>query len=151
MGTRDEIAAALVDIDTEIAATQERLEALRLERRGAEALLRRLRLPTDAAPSPAGSATRASGTGNTAIVANILSEYPDGLHLSEIEAKTAERDTPLDNEQVRGAVTYLKRVNRAERRGRGVWRLLAHTDEESPGPSGLSVVPTSSQEGVATG
>ncbi len=146
MGTRDDLEVILGEIISEIAAAEEWVEELRLQRRGVEAVLSRLHLvptaasqPQQEAPAPRQpSPSSRANSGNTAIVADILSESPDGMHLHMIEAKTAERGTPLDNEQVRGAVTYLKRVGRADRLNRGVWRLIP-TDASGPvvaGPEG---------------
>ncbi len=145
MSTGDDLVAVLDEIANEIATAEEWLEELRLQRRGVEAVLTRLHLLPAASAQPQQlsmpqrpSPTSRANSGNTAIVADILRESPDGLHLHMIEAKTVERGTPLDNEQVRGAVTYLKRVGRAERAGRGVWRLIS-TDASGPvvaGPEG---------------
>ncbi len=145
MGTRDDLVAALGVIDAEIVEAEDRLESLRLERRGAEALLRRLQLPSDAessTSSPPRPVISSSVTGNAAIVADVLAGSPEGLHLAEIEARTAEQGKPLGNDQVRGAVAYLKRINRAERRTRGVWRLVpTDTETASEAPEAVSVLP----------
>ena len=138
MSTSSDIRAMLLQVDAEIEAAKQLLDDLRLQRRGAEALL--ARLPTRAARSRT-SGTRHGAGGNAAIVADILAAVPEGLDLKAIESATAELGTPLDYDQVRSAVTYLRRRGDAERVGRGVWRSLTPTDAESPEAPGLSVLP----------
>jgi hypothetical protein len=144
MSTTSDVRAILNQLDVEIAEAEKRLEDLRVERRGAEALLARLPAPTTRARTSAPG----QGTGNAEIVAEILADAPEGIDLQAIEAATAERGTPLDYDQVRSAVTYLRRRGHAERVDRGVWRLWIDSisiplpkDAESPDAPGLSVAP----------
>jgi hypothetical protein len=146
MSTASDVQAVLRQLDTEIAEAEQHLDDLRVQRRGAEALLARLPASTARTRTPS---TRQRAGGNAEIVAAILATNPEGMDLQDIENATSERGTPLDNEQVRSAVTYLRRRGDAERVGRGVWRSLTPINAESPEASGLSVLPTPLQEGVA--
>jgi hypothetical protein len=140
MSTTSDIRAVLHQLDIEIADAEKRLEDLRVERRGAEALLARLPAAKTGIRTPS-AARQGAGSGNTEIVAAILADAHEGLYLRSIEAATQERGTPLDYDQIRSAVTYLRRRGEAERVGRGVWRLLSSTDRESPDAPGLSILP----------
>ena len=64
------------------------------------------RLPATTARTRTPS-TRQRAGGNAEIVASIHAAVPEGMDLQDIENATSERGTPLDNEQVRSAVTYL--------------------------------------------
>jgi hypothetical protein len=142
---------ALAQIDAEIADTEQCLADLRLQRRGAEALLSRLGqsapragTPTAVGSAPVGSAPAPrpiTGTGNAAFVYAILTSAPNELSLADIETAARERGRPLNNDQVRSAVTYLKRAGRTQNVGRGMWRPADPTDAESPEAPGLSVLP----------
>jgi hypothetical protein len=145
MGARSDVQAALAQLDAEIAEAEQTLEDLRLQRRGAEALLSRLPVANSVPRIRSTSGHQRSG-GNADVVAGILANAPDGLDLRAIEKAAAETGHVLDNEQIRSAVTYLRRRGDAERVGRGVWRLLP-TNAEGPGASGPSVAPPS-DEGV---
>lgn len=166
MSTRSDLLAALAEIDSEIRAAEERIADLRLERRGAEALLKRLGVsiqesPEEPAPRRVNIPRRPQGEGalsrlsegNAKFVADVLVTDPDGLTLAVIEAKTAEKGQPLNYDQVRSAVTYLKRKGLAEQAGRGVWRLvdtdsIAPQNADSPAVgAGLSVLPNPATEG----
>jgi len=148
--TRDEI-------DSEIAEVSATLERLRVERVGVDALLNRLGLNDRPSPSrqsgPRVGAT--TGTGNTEVVRSVLAEHPHGLDLRAIESAVADSGHELNGEQVRSAVTYLRRRGLAVRVERGVWRLVGPddlvpsntpTDTESPVGPGLSVVPSSTSQ-----
>ena len=114
--------AVLAEIDAEITAAEQGLDELRLQRLGAEALLARLRRnsPPSAGITPATSVH----TGNKDFIAALLAPHESGLNIRDIEAKAAERGRELNSEQVRSALTYLKRRGKAERVARGVWRLV---------------------------
>lgn len=143
--TRDEI-------DAEIAETETALDRLRTERVGIEAIISRLGLSertSSARPSVQRTGTT-TGIGNTETVRSVLAEHPDGLDLRAIESAVADSGHELNGEQVRSAVTYLRRRGLAVRVERGVWRLIRpddvptdrSTDAESPVGAGLSVVPS---------
>jgi hypothetical protein len=149
MATRTDIHNALGQIDAEIAEVERTLEELRLQRRGAEALLARLP-KLDRSASTVTAARRSSG-GNAEIVVDVLANAPEGLDLGAIEAAATEAGHPLDNEQVRSAVAYLRRRGDVERVRRGVWRLLISTNAESAETPALSVLPTPPSEGVVSG
>lgn len=140
MPTIQELYRTVEQIDAEIAAAEARLGELRLERRGVDAILSRLGLAERPTPSDRQSGARASGTGNTQIVKVVLEGHPEGLDLRAIEAAVAETGTVLDGDQIRSAVTYLRRKSQAERIGRGVWRLTPPTSAESPVAAGPSVL-----------
>jgi hypothetical protein len=156
MTTRSDLLAALATIDAELAAAEQRVTDLRLERRGAEALLRRLGVSVDADRrpdvdrQPAALPTRTVGSGNAEQIAAMLAESPQGMTLSALKSLSAERGQVLDYDQVRSAVTYLKKKGRAERVGRGEWRLVEAsqppTNTESAAGTALSVVPVTDPE-----
>lgn len=148
MATRSDFQAALGQLDAEIVEAERHLEGLRLQRLGAEAFL--ARLPDSGRTSPDRVSRRSSG-GNAEIVAGILAEVPEGLDLRAIEAAAEAAGHTLNNEQIRSAVTYLRRRGDAERVGRGVWRLLTPTNAESPEAPGLSVLPPPQPAEVETG
>ncbi len=162
------LARALAEIDEEIAAAERSLEELRVQRRGAEAFMKRLGVPTPStaspgdAPSTDGSAGRTpparghAAAGNTGAVADLLMRHPEGIALAEIKHALARTGTLLDADQVRSAVTYLRRKGQAEPVSRGRWRLIlpAPTNAEDPadaaaGSSGL--IPVSQEGGGASG
>ncbi len=157
MSTKTDVQAVLEQLDGEIAEAERNVAALRVERRGAEAILARLphtgqespRIDSDrAAPS---TPRRRGFTGNASLVAEVLHMAgADGMDLQAIVAATAKSGTALDYEQVRAAVAYLRKQETAERISRGVWRLITPTDTDSPEDTGLSVVPDSRQESGAT-
>ena len=72
---------------------------------------------------------RAPATGTTDLVFQIIAEHPDGIHIQDIGVAAGERGQQLDSEQVRSAVTYLRRRGDAENISRGVWKLK---DDTSP-------------------
>lgn len=150
MSTRTDLLAALAAIDSEIAAAEERIADLRLERRGADALLKRLGVFISAGPEvpepntvveiPRGREDQSEfrlSEGNAKYVADILARADEqGMSLGTIEYHLTMQGTPLNNDQVRSAVAYLKRKNLAEIVTRGMWRLvgaaLGPTDAGSP-------------------
>lgn len=143
MVTREDLNAVLAQIATELQAAEDRVEDLHRQRVGVEAVMTRLHLlPSTTTLRPQGPEesfpiSRAGGSGLSALVADILREHPDGLHLTQIRARAEQRGHTIDSEQVRGGVAYLKRVRRAERRGPGIWRLISSKtsdpiDAESP-------------------
>ncbi len=149
MSTRTDLLAALAAIDSEIAEAEERIAGLRLERRGADALLKRLGVSTsDASEVPAPHVVETPrvrvdqskfrlAEGNAKYVADVLANADEkGMSLGAIEQKLAAQGTPLDNDQVRSAVTYLKRKDLAETVTRGMWRMVREapspTDADSP-------------------
>lgn len=168
MSTSTDLLAALAAIDSEIKVAEERVADLRLERRGAEALLKRLGVsmvvdapvvtdpPTQSEPAPELEAHRSLSTGNAKYVADILATDPGGLTLAVIESKSIATGHPLNYDQVRSAVTYLKRKGLAEQAGRGIWRLAVPAesppDADSPAEgAGLSVLPIPTTEGGDAG
>lgn len=141
---------ALEEINREIAVAETRLETLRREKVGAEALLTRVRRLTRA-PGRAVATTRTTGQAagtisNLVVVSEIMAEANRALHLREIESLSAARGRALNSDQVRSAVTYLKRKGRAERASRGMWRLVDPTNAETPAVTGVSEAPTSTSE-----
>jgi len=160
MSTISDLQLAMGRIDAEIAEAESGLETLRLERKGAEALLSRLTRETGEPMRkvlvPYTEQTRrmlnaqAPNGGNAQFVADILLTDSTGLSLQAIEVKAAERGQPLSNEQVRSAVTYLRKRGQAESVARGIWRLVASSDAEGPvsetGPS-VTDTPTPAEGG----
>lgn len=125
---------AIADIDREIESTEERLTELRIERRGAEAV--RVRIVRLAHVAPVAPTQERSG--NKAEVESILREFPDGLSLSDLEGQAAERGLSLAGDQIRSAVTYLKRRGKAESPRRGHWRLVPPTNSETDADTSVS-------------
>jgi hypothetical protein len=153
MSTRTELLSVVAAIDTEIAQAEQELETLRLQRIGAEALLRRMGLSAEPNPN---TPSRSSPTeltspssGNAEFVASLLAGNAEGLTLAAIEGLAAEHGKPLNNDQVRSAVTYLKRRGQAERLGRGLWRLVgAEARSDSDGTVPISELHISGAEGT---
>jgi hypothetical protein len=136
MAYRNDLKAALAQIDADIDEAEGRLEDLRLQRRGAEALLSRMGIPVPLSGEGAESRVEpreyAAG-GNASLVYAVLKDAGEGMSLREIESMLADAGHRLDYDQVRSAVTYLSRKKDAERVGRGVWRLRVvhrHDDAE---------------------
>jgi hypothetical protein len=164
------IEAIVAEIDDEVAATEHRLEQLRIERIGAQAILSRLRRTSGSAggsAQPPQTTEVKAPEGNLALVESILASAQEPMHLNAIEAATARLGRPLNNEQIRSAVTYLKRKELAERVGRGTWvfrraliegempdlipRVLTEKehdfqDTETPDSTGVSVSDRSNSE-----
>jgi len=152
---------ALAQIDEEIASAERSLDGLRMQRRGAEAFMQRFGLDvTVTADSASGVVTPAKArvvrpvraspvTGYTGAVADLLVHHPEGIALVEIKENLARQGTSLDADQVRSAVTYLRRKGQAEPVSRGIWRSvsLTPTNAESPASTGLSVLPAPTEEG----
>ncbi len=148
------LASALAQIDAEIATAERNLEHLRMQRRGAEAFMQRLGIPVpsatalsteDASPTvtrPPRTASpgrsRAAAGGNTALVTEVLRRAPaEGVSLGETREALAREGYALDADQVRSAVTYLRRKGEAEPVARGRWRLVnmpvvGPSDADSP-------------------
>ena len=133
-----ELAKAVIsEIDAEIAAAERHAVTLRIKRTGAEAVLHRLQQPAQPStttgtsqPRPRDSISRA--TGNTDLVTSILASSDGAMHLSEIETAARVLGRQLNNEQVRSAVTLLRKKGRAAGLGRGYWRLAEGVTQEHP-------------------
>lgn len=151
MTTTADLLAALATIDGEVAAAECRVTELRLERRGAEALLKRLGVsvtvdaPLDAetiGPRAVSVPRRGPASGNAEIVAKLLGTRPTGATLAVLVDMASQQGTPLENDQVRSAVAYLNRRGEVERLSRGLWRLAASgakpdsSEPSSPAPTG---------------
>ncbi len=160
MATTTTFADALAQLDAEISATEHALDDLRLQRKGAEAFMQRLGLDvTVTSDSASGVVTPAkaravrpvranSVTGYTGAVADLLVQHPEGIALVEIKENLARQGTSLDPDQVRSAVTYLRRKHQAEPVSRGIWRsVIRPANADSPALTGLSVLVPATQEG----
>jgi len=159
--TTTTFADALAQLDAEISATERALDDLRLQRKGAEAFMQRFGFDaTVTADSASGVVAPASErvvrpvransvTGYTGSVADLLVQHPEGIALVEIKENLARQGTSIDADQVRSAVTYLRRKGQAEPVSRGIWRSvsLTPTNAESPAATGLSVLAPATQEG----
>ena len=69
--------------------------------------------------------------GPTDVVYRILSDHPEGIDLHDVSRIADEQGSGLNAEQVRSAVTYLRRRGDAENVARGVWRLVGATPTNS--------------------
>lgn len=119
-----DLRARLVVIDTRIAKARQQLaraaaevEALEQQKAGAEAFITLLVEPEQPARG------RATSNGITALVEGIMAEHPEGIRLDQIQNVAHANGHDLDGEQIRSAVTYLRRKGDAENIERGVWRL----------------------------
>jgi len=130
---------ALAEIDAEIAATEETLGELRLQKLGAVALMRRVGVPVpvdssalmnrgDGVSQDRPVIRRVPTPGNADLVAKVLRQTGQALSLTEIKDTLSRNGHDLAADQVRSSVTYLRRKKRAEPVTRGYWRLC----EESP-------------------
>lgn len=114
------------------AAAEQAEHDARLKRAGAEALIQALEASEreSGTSTPHGSTVHssisarrgASTVGTTAVVENIIRTHPNGIHIQEVGIIAAEQGHVIDSEQVRSAVTYLRRRGDAENIARGVWR-----------------------------
>lgn len=143
MADTSELETAISEIDREIEVAEKRLAKLRLERLGADAILTRLN--RGSRPSAVSGASAGASAGNKSVVETILAEIPEGLNLSDIAERAASRGVSLSGEQIRSAVTYLKRRGKAESPRRGHWRLIAPTDTEATVLAVASVSESSSE------
>lgn len=149
----------LRQIESEIAVTEASLERLRLEKLGAQALMARMDKSrgtatltgsgTRTAGGPAKSGTTPARLGNKDFIEQMLRDFPEGLHISDMQARALQAGRELNSEQVRSAVTYLKRKGKAETVTRGVWRLVgadAPTNAEATVSAVASDVPALTSE-----
>ena len=146
----DEVTAVLAEIDADIAAAEYALEKLQLQRVGAEAFLARVNRQRSRGATGRVTPSTGAEAGNKDFVAGLLVDYPDGLHLDKIRALASEHGRQLDSEQVRSAVTYLKRRGQAEAVTRGVWRLVGSggtTDTSAPVATGAEASETTRARG----
>jgi len=147
----NELEVALAEIDADIAAAEQALDELRLQRLGAQALLARMgNRPGRAESTAREPVATPPGTGPKDLVTNLLSRHPAGLHINDIRSKLEVEGHALYSEQVRSAVTYLKRKGKAETVARGVWRLVgpdyAPTNAEATADTVASDVPVPTSE-----
>lgn len=143
--SKNDLLELLGGLDEKIVRLEAELGAARAQRSGAVIFIESLPddedtqadLPTDVTVTDETAPTvrtikhsrRAPAIGTTALVFQIISEHPDGVHIQDIGAAADERGQQLDPEQVRSAVTYLRRRGDAENISRGVWKLK---DDTSP-------------------
>jgi hypothetical protein len=139
--------AKVAKAERDLVAAQQRLAEARERRAGAQAFITVLESEMGHPHRPASS----SGTpGPTLVVESILRDHPAGLDMASIQ-EIAVREG-VTGEQVRSAVTYLRRRGDAENMSRGVWRIAERaTNEDGPAearPLTLAPAPLSPEAGT---
>ncbi len=129
----------------EYEAAGQRLAEAEKRRSGAAAFIALLEQEADASPAEPPAMTfgplprirkGSPATGVTAMVEEIMRAHPDGIDIHDVQRIAGEQGHDLNGEQVRSAVTYLRRRGDAENVGRGVWRLKpGASTQDSDGPA----------------